>query len=81
MLGIPGQGIPNWDCPGKTGTVGQLEYLRQSCISRPTNIYGQRNLQVPVAALITVCKIFFAYMQLKIAIFLPGESIPLTAGP
>jgi len=24
--GIPGQSVPNRDCPGKTGTVGQLGY-------------------------------------------------------
>jgi len=24
-FGIPGQSVPNRDCPGKTGTVGQLD--------------------------------------------------------
>ena len=40
-FGIPGLSIPNWDCPGKTGTVGQLmlqRYISHFLLDQPNSI-------------------------------------------
>ena len=42
-FGIPGQNVPNRDCPGKTGTVGQLDYAGlDKCMGNGKNNFSEK---------------------------------------
>jgi len=44
-FGIPGQSFPNRDCPGKTGTVGQLDHISNSLTFPSLTFIGLQNSQ------------------------------------